>query len=98
MRGIEVIILQSRGNPPLSQSTPDKEHSVTRNNCYSKIGALLKSRVLTSTLKPHLSKLWPQEKQCLFQWLFLVVHSTAMCKELAHWEHITAISLHCLLC
>lgn len=61
MRGIEVIILQSRGKPPLSQSTPDKERSVTRNNCYSKIGALLKIRVLTGTLKPHLSKLWPQK-------------------------------------
>lgn len=42
MRGIEVIILQSKGKLPASQSTPDKERSVTRNDCYSKIGALLK--------------------------------------------------------
>lgn len=63
MRGIEVIILQSRGKPPLSQSTPDKERSVTHNNCYSKIGALLKSRVLTGTLKSHFSKLCPPSQK-----------------------------------
>lgn len=57
MRGIEVIILQSRGKLLLSQSTPDKERGITRNNCYSKIGALLKSRMLTGTLKPRFSKL-----------------------------------------
>lgn len=61
MRGIEIIILQSRGKPLLSQSTTDKELSVTPNNRYSAIGALLKSRALTSTLKPHLSKLWPKK-------------------------------------
>jgi hypothetical protein len=37
---IEVIILQSRGNPLLFQSTPDKELSI--NNRYSKIIVLLK--------------------------------------------------------
>lgn len=61
MRGIEVIILQSRGKPLLSQSTPDKELSVTPNDRYSAIRALLKSRALTSTLKPHLSKLWSKK-------------------------------------
>lgn len=90
MRGIEVIILQSRGKPLLSQSTSDKELSVTPNNRYSSIGALLKSGALTSTLKPHLSQLWPKKHDA-----FPSGSSGSCTAGTGPPEHIAGMSLHC---
>lgn len=74
MRGIEVIILQGRGKPLLSQSTSDKELSVTPNNRYSKKRGSAKKRGAHQHFEAPSLPIMAQETRCLSQWLFWVLH------------------------